>query len=241
MIEMDYQPENCCCCPYSRDCFHAKNMILTAKPGKTTIIQTEKKNYVSIREAEDDLKRTFQSAISSVEQGIHIIRAQTGIGKTNLYLDYLNKTDRKFLIAVPTHKLKMEVYNKALSKGVRNIAYTPEMPEFSYDLQSLIKHTYTVGAGEYVLTMLREIFDDMKQDDKDYMSLKNYLEALTMIKDFKGHIITTHERLMLMKEDSEILSEKEVIIDEDIMRTMLSTHSVSNDDILHAIESGLFP
>ncbi|MGN0576382.1 MAG: hypothetical protein ACI4J2_10160, partial [Ruminococcus sp.] len=39
---------------------------------------------------------------------------------------------------------------------------------------------------------------------------------------------------------SEILFEREVIIDEDIMRTMLSTHSVSNDDILHAIESGLF-
>lgn len=85
MIEMDYQPENCCSCPYEKECLHAKNMILTAKPGKTTIIQTEKKNYVSIREAEDDLKRTFQSAISSVEQGIHIIRAQTGIGKTNLY------------------------------------------------------------------------------------------------------------------------------------------------------------
>ena len=49
---------------------------------------------------------------------MHIIRAQTGMGKTNLYLDYLNKTDRKFLIAVPTHQLKMEVYNKALSKGV---------------------------------------------------------------------------------------------------------------------------
>lgn len=241
MIEMDYQPENCCSCPYEKECLHAKNMILTAKPGKTTIIQTEKKDYVSIREAEEDLKRSFHRAIFSVEQGIHIIRAQTGIGKTNLYLDYLNQSDRTFLIAVPTHKLKMEVYNKALSKGVRNIAFTPEMPEFSYDLQNLIKHTYTVGAGEYVLTMLREIFDDMKQDDKDYIPLKKYLEELTMIKDFKGHIITTHERLMLMKEDSEMLSERDVIIDEDIMRTMLSTHSVSNDDILHAIESGLFP
>ena len=88
MIEMDYQPENCCNCPYSKECLHAKNMILTAKPGKTTIIQTEKKNYVSIREAEDDLKLSFHKAISFIGEGLHIIRAQTGIGKTNLYLDY---------------------------------------------------------------------------------------------------------------------------------------------------------
>ena len=75
------------------------------------------------------------------QDGIHIIRAQTGIGKPNLYLDYLLKNPNEtFLIAVPTHKLKMEVYNNAIRKGIRNIAYTPEMPEFSPDVKRKIQH-----------------------------------------------------------------------------------------------------
>lgn len=57
----------------------------------------------------------------------------------------------------------------------------------------------------------------------------------------KDNIITTHDRLLLQKKNSNLLDGREVIIDEDIMRTILSTHSVENKDILWAIKSGLFP
>ena len=143
LIAMHYQPQGCCHCIYEKECLHAKNMILTAKPGKATILQTVKKEYVTIEEAEKDLKENFLKAVYSEKAGIHIIKAQTGIGKTNLYLDYLlHDKNRKFLIAVPTHKLKMEVYYKAISKGIKNIAYTPEMPVFTPEMQERINHIY---------------------------------------------------------------------------------------------------
>ena len=92
-------------------------MILTAKPGKSTILPVVKKEYVSIKEAEADLKEKFLEAVYSEHQVLHIIRAQTGIGKTNLYLNHMMEhPDEKFLIAVPTHKLKMEIYYKAIKK-----------------------------------------------------------------------------------------------------------------------------
>lgn len=242
LIAMDYQPQGCCNCPYEKECLHAKNMILTAKPGKSTILQIEKKEYVSIEEAEEDLKENFLKAVDSENQGIHIIKAQTGIGKTSLYLDYLSQnTNRTFLITVPTHKLKMEVYDKAISKGIYNITYTPEMPEFSSEIQEKIKHIYAIGAGKYVLKVMNELCEQISSKHPDYIALRNYLEKLEMIKDFKGHIITTHDRLLLQKKNSNLLDGREVIIDEDIMRTMLSTHSIENKDILWAIKSGLFP
>ena len=240
IINMDYQPEGCCNCPYENECLHAKNMILTAKPGKSTILQTVRKDYVSIQEAEIDLKNNFQKAVLSDKQGIHIIKAQTGIGKTNLYLDYLKESDKTFLIAVPTHKLKMEIYYKALSKGIKDIAYTPEMPIFKSEIEERIRHIYDIGAGEYALVILRDIFDNMNPDHDDYIKLENYLESLDSIKDFEGHIITTHDRLLLINHKSKLLNGREVIIDEDIMRSLLSTNTICNDEIFQAIKNGKF-
>jgi hypothetical protein len=240
IIAMNYQPQGCCDCPYTNKCFHAKNMILTAKPGKSTMIQTVKKEYVSIGEAENDLRNNFHEALNSDKRGIHLIKAQTGIGKTNLYLNLLKQTSDLFLIAVPTHRLKMEIYHKACDMGIDNISYTPELPEFSSDLQDRIKHAYDIGAGEYTITILRKAVQELKPDDPDYTLLRNYLDAIDRLKEFRGHIITTHERFILMRTQNTLIEKREIIIDEDIMRTILSTYTVSNDDIFKAIKSGLF-
>lgn len=230
LIAMDYQPQGCNNCLHASECLHGKNMILTAQPGKSTILQTVKKEYVTIEEAENDLKEKFMQAVYSENPGVHIIKAQTGIGKTNLYIDYLlHDKNRKFLIAVPTHKLKAEVYNKAISKGINNIAYTPEIPVFTPEAQEKINHIYAVGAGKYALEIMRKMFGQVPAEHPDYMALSSYLDALESIKDFDGHIITTHDRLLLQTQNSRLLENREVIIDEDIMRTMLSTNSVSND------------
>lgn len=248
LIEMDYQPQGCINCPYEKECLHGKNMILTAKPGRTTILQTERKQYVSIEEAEESLRENFKKAVYSDKEGVHVIRAQTGIGKTNLYLDNLNnlpyeteqgKVERIFLIAVPTHKLKMEIYYKALSKGIKNIAYTPEMPQFTPEIQNKINHIYSVGAGKYAIKKMIDICETLPGNHPDYKALSNFLDEIQSIKYYTGHIITTHDRLLLSTPKSKILKGREVIIDEDIMRTMLSTNTVNNKDILSVLESGI--
>lgn len=241
LIAMDYKPQGCNNCPYASECMHAKNMILTAKPGKSTILQTMKKEYVTVEEAENDLRNKFFQAVYSENSGVHIIKAQTGIGKTNLYLDYLlHDKNRKFLIAVPTHKLKTEVYNKAISKGINNIAYTPEMPVFTPKIQEKIKHIYDIGAGKYALEIMHKMCEEVPVEHPDYMALNSYLNTLESIKNFDGHIITTHDRLLLQTQKSKLLENREVIIDEDIMRTMISTNSVDNRGILWAINSNYF-
>lgn len=169
-----------------------ENEYCTAKPGMSAILQTVKKDYVSIEEAENDLNNKFMQAVNFENQGIHIIKAQTGIGKTNLYLEYLKKTDKNFLIAVPTHKLKMEVYNKAISKGIRNIAYTPEMPEFTPEVQEKINHIYAVGAGKYALDMMSEIFDEIPTGHSDYKAWIAYVKVFGKFKDFEVLIQQNH-------------------------------------------------
>lgn len=240
IINKRYKPKGCYKCPYCDECLHSKNMILTVKPGRSTLLPIERKEYFSIEEAVYDLKDKFNIAINSNSNGIHIIRAQTGLGKTTLYLNCMKYSERPFLIVVPTHKLKNEVCQKALDLGIKNIACTPEMPIFSDELQGKIERWYSVGAGQIAIEKLRNILQTMKENDKDFMSLKSYIEQYDRAKDFDGHVITTHDRFILMRKNNPLLQGRTVIVDEDIMRTMLSVQSVSTDDILNAIKGGIF-
>ena len=234
IIKSDYQPQSCDRCQYADSCNHLKNMILTAKPSKRDIRIIEKPDYCTIEEAEESLRVNYYKAINAVDSNIHIINAQTGIGKTHLYLNYMRNTDKPLLIAVPTHRLKMEVYMKAMNIGVEKVAYTPEMPEFSDELMSEIDHLYSIGAGVKVLSRLREMYMNMKKNHPDYEKLGKYLDASANALHYAGNIITTHERFLYIPQDDDIFKTHTVIIDEDILRAVYSTCTVNKIDILSA-------
>lgn len=81
-----------------------------------------------------------------------------------------------------------------------------------------------------------EICSDISEDN---MAMAAYLDALDSVSNFDGYIITSHDRLLLQNKNSKLLEGRDVIIDEDIMRTMISTNSVDNKDILYMIKSGV--
>ena len=239
IIKSDYNPQSCETCPYCNNCNHLKNMILTAKPSKSDIRIIEKKDYCTIEEAEESLKSNFYKAMRAIDNSIHIINAQTGIGKTHLYLNYMKNTDKPLLIAVPTHKLKNEVYHKALNMGIENIVCTPEMPQFTDDLMDEINHLYNIGAGVLVLNHLKELFLKMNKNNPDYTKLGKYLIECAAALSSEGHIITTHERFLYIPKDDDIFLTHTVIIDEDIMRAVFSTSNVTKSDIHNAIKSNM--
>ena len=239
IIKSDYNPQSCETCHYCNNCNHLKNMILTAKPSKSDIRIIEKKDYCTIEEAEESLKSNFYKAMRAIDNSIHIINAQTGIGKTHLYLNYMKNTDKPLLIAVPTHKLKNEVYHKALNMGIENIVCTPEMPQFTDDLMDEINHLYNIGAGVLVLNHLKELFLKMNKNNPDYTKLGKYLIECAAALSSEGHIITTHERFLYIPKDDDIFLTHTVIIDEDIMRAVFSTSNVTKSDIHNAIKSNM--
>ena len=230
IIKSQYRPRLCNKCIYEGKCNHLQNMIQTAKPSPRDIRITGEQRYYPIEEAEDSLKHNFYKAIKSDDNDVHIIKAQTGIGKTHLYLNFLKNAEEPYIIAVPTHALKDEVYQKALQIGIANIAATPAMPVFSDMLMNKINHMYNIGAGAMVMPYLRQLAECIDKSDEDYNKLNQYLKDCKNI-NFNGHIVTTHERLLRIHPDSEALANHRIIIDEDILRTMYSTCSVSVRDV----------
>ena len=71
--------------------------------------------------------------------------------------------------------------------------------------------------------------------DTETAAIRNYLDDLAAIKTYDGNIITTHERILLENKNSSLFQGRTVLIDEDILRAMVSVKSISNEDILRVM------
>ena len=191
IIKHEYLPKNCNTCPYVNDCNHSTNMISTANPSSHDVRIIEQKKYCSLEEAELSLKENFYSALNDRSSKMKIILAQTGIGKTKLYIDMLKNTNEAFLIVVPTHDLADEIYRRAVNSGVENIISAPRQPILSDEIQKIIDHYYEVGAGELAVWEYRDLLEKLDKNSTDYMTVKCYLDRIDETLKFKGHIIVT--------------------------------------------------
>ncbi|OGO85382.1 MAG: hypothetical protein A2Y24_03390 [Clostridiales bacterium GWE2_32_10] len=213
-------------CPYAKECKHGKNIILTCRTKRNTITRlSNSEEYVSLQEAEDDLKCTVSSVLEANDNDIHIIQAQTGLGKTNAYIEYLIDTRDIFVIAVPTHDLKDEVYEKCVLKGIEIMAI-PELPEkLDREIKDKLKWLYKLGATLVASRYIRKV-----AKEKNIPELIEYLEELDKVKDFEGHIIMTHDRFLYL--NGEQIKSRKVIVDEDILEKLLKIDEVNIQDIM---------
>ena len=239
IIDMQYNPQSCNKCPHCKGCLHYKNMILTVKPGFCGIKPIERKEYCTIEEAEKSLEENFYLAVNSNLSGVKLLKAQTGLGKTSTFLNFLKRTKDSYILAVPTHELAREIYEKANNMGIRNIRLVPQ-PILSEALQEEMDHIYNIGAGEIALEMLRDISDQLPYGSNDRENVENFFSELDAALNYDGHIIMTHERLLCFPRHSDIFKTHKVIIDEDILRSVCATVTVGIEDIEKALESDSF-
>ena len=62
----------------------------------------------------------LENAVNAKDLDIHVINAQTALGKTEQYAEIVkNQTDKKFLIAASTIKLQHELAERIEAKGVK--------------------------------------------------------------------------------------------------------------------------
>jgi len=84
---------------------------------------------------------------------------------------------------------------------------------------------YDIGAGAYALRFLAETLQHMGKDNPDYEKISRFLKDCKSTARFQGHIITTHAKLLHLPK--EVFQTHDVILDEDIFRTIFRTESVS--------------
>ena len=202
-------------------------MLSTAKPTRREVRILKKECYVDLERAHQDLQNAFQTAMASAENKLYLIKGQTALGKTSTYLNYMKDSVRPVVIAVPTHELKQQIFYDANLHGIEAICATPDIA--TYDISEKVTEEmqdfYDIGAGAYALRFLAKKLQHMRKDDPDHAKISRFLKDCKSTARFQGHIITTHAKLLHLPK--EVFQTHDVILDEDIFRTIFRTESVS--------------
>lgn len=235
---MNYKPQGCTeFCPYSNECPHSKNMVLTLKNKRHRMkrIKGYSERFTALESVRKNIQNFFNNAVSN-NFAVNILKAPTGSGKSFAHLEFLKNFDRRTINAYPNSALMLEKYNTAKQMGI-NAVYTPVIEELYQHLTTQqyeqIISLYEIGAGELPIRLL-------KHWSKDNPHIQAYLCKLDNLPD-DAHIFTTHSRLFRI---SETIAQNSVIfIDEDIIPSMFGCSAVSVDEfykLYNAVEDEIF-
>jgi hypothetical protein len=197
---------------YPEDNIH-KNIISFLINPRGVVFVNDPVEKISLQEGEKMFNESFQRTKTSLFP-ITIIKAGVGIGKSHILKNIDN-----IAIALPTHKLKDELYKEMNVDALK----IPELPVFeSKEVNAQIKSLYQSGLRSEVMSLIHQL---SKNDSPDQIMAKNYLNDLNEAKNWKGTLLTTHERSL-----HEEMNHNTIIYDEDCIHSLISQKSFNLTD-----------
>ena len=207
--EHAYQPNACQnFCPFHATCKNDTNIVTRAALSKHAIIRLNAPIEIPLAIAEQHLREAIQAAIS--EPGISIVKASTGLGKTEQYLNMQEVT-----IAVPTHSLKKEVVGRLRVPCTA----VPELPDLPPTDKKRLESLYQTGRSQ-------EAYHELVSMAQDNPIVADYLQDLQAYSSFSGTKVTTHERAIATEGSNKLL-----IFDEDPLPSLLRQDSCHIHDL----------
>lgn len=187
---------------------------------------------VELKTIEKDFKTAFDNYFTSLSKennsnSLILLKAPTGLGKTEALINsnWDKFNGKRVAIAVPTHKLKDELAERFMNKGLM-VATKPEKVLIK-DEQSEkhIQNLFEIGHSKASLLYHKHLNDNI--------TIPEYSNYLNQFEQFKQAdiVITTHADILLNKADNY----DTIIVDEDILLSSLETGVVS----IKSIKAGL--
>lgn len=220
-----YNPTRCNSeyCSHCDNCNNLGTMLETISINHR--VEIGETTYYPRTEVEALLKENLNIAFASKEMGMHLIKAQTGLGKTTAYLDLIeNKYQDKFIVATPTNALKQEVTGKLLRRNITDIFVTPSIDECKL-IPSYVIKDYKACHERGDHRGSKDIIKNYLERDLEKSVVEECNKILEGLKNAENKriIVTTHAYLTSMKD--EFLKNYTVIIDEDILQLQFFTRT----------------
>lgn len=235
-IIKNYKPKKCSdgYCPYYDSC-GCRGTLINALKAEHKITGSQC-TYVSLERAWEAMNENLSNAYYYGTTGMHLIKAQTAIGKTSAYIQLIadNPSD-KFIIAVPTNILKKQVADELVAKGglrPDEIFTTASIrdPEELLPKEILNQTMYYHNSGLHAKqkNILMEYYEQIKNNPLNTAAARQCEKLLTGLDALKDErvIVTTHAKLLQMPKEA--FNEYTVIIDEDILylQIMSQIHTI---------------
>ena len=248
----DYHPKRCSpeFCPYYGICEHEGTIVETLSMDRQVYLRKE--TYVSIDEAEACLRENLERALQSMDTGIHLIRAQTGLGKTKEYIRLVTEySEDRFLIALPTNNLKEEVKDRLVFHGVpeNEIFMTASVHGNALippEIQARISRMHNQGIHDMTKEIIWAYYAKIRAEPFQKKAVEEECEKILAGIKRVGEervIVTTHACLAQLEKD--FLKDYTVIIDEDFLQLFVFNRmyrvSVKCLEKLVEIRTGMYP
>lgn len=174
-----------------------------------------------------------------IAETLFVIRAQTGIGKTELIIDILKEvyessewsfnSFKNIIIAFPTHKNGEEFIERLISSGFDSakVLKTPPLPTFDdKELQKRFNALYKAGAKKKASELLKRVEKNYegKYSDSDSKKAEQYRALHKQAMLWQYVTITTHKQYL---NAGEAMQGKYVFLDEDILNAIENEESFS--------------
>lgn len=229
-------------CPYYDSCVNAGTIVDTlALDRKVYKIKEEK--YYSLEESWEHLMKNIQTAFTYPGTGIHLIKAQTALGKTTAYIQLIKENPgEKFLIALPTNILKKQVKKDLICAGIseEDVFMTESVQGNCFipdEIQDEITNAHKQGFHNRTKKILSSFYKEKKDGPETALKndVKKLLDGINAIKGERV-VVTTHAFFLQMPE--KFLSQYTIIIDEDILQLQIfnQIRSVSVECLEELIE-----
>ena len=205
-------------CPFYEMC--QRKSVETLKKGRVQRLLSSQEP-ISLQEGEKMLQECIKDSFESKKQ-VSIIKAPTGIGKTDAVLDYLKTYPHMTVcMAVPTHKLKSEIRERMIAKDIKGFDFIPELN--TDDLEPELQESYLqyLRVGNYSEAK-KLLYLSKNHDVMDYVRLSDNFNMGWLEK-----VVITHARTLLTGR----LKHDVLIIDEDIILKSLNTMVVSINNL----------
>lgn len=213
-----YSPQGCQKCKYSDIC-RDKGTLLSILRDNTDhrVLVTKERQYISMKEGEEKLWRNIEKAVRSSSSGLHLIRAQTALGKTEACCKAISENmDKRFIMALPVTRLKEEVYERLKKMGIQAVMTASIDDEgFPREVALQIRFCYDIGVSGTAQIIKDYLREHKGEDTMEVLMCRKYLENKKELEDARV-ILTTHARLLSF--EKEFLDQFTVIVDEDILQ-----------------------
>lgn len=238
-----YHPQACkdTFCPYYGMCSQSGTIVDTLAMDRKVYYKGNKEHY-SLEEASEYMYQNIQDAYESCQNGIHLIKAQTALGKTTQYIRLIKENPmQKFIVAVPTNMLKKEVAGRLSTALSKEEVFMTLSVDGNYFIPEEIREKISDYHKRGIHNKTRKLVEDYYKEIKDCPDKQAVEEECRKILDgmdgINGErvVVTTHAYLLQMAYD--FLKEYTVIIDEDIL--LMQMFSRCGQTRLSSIKSAL--
>lgn len=238
-----YKPQSCMKggCPYEKKC----NVDSLYSKLTWKIIPLRKKvPYITLEDAQNELRQYLHEAVEAKDRGIHLIKAQTALGKTQAYCDLAcEKSNQAFMFVVPTLDLQDEIVKRLEAAGshcIKTVSCIEKTKELDLSIYNELIMLYDSGQGDKVKGRIQEYLES-NADELSEITIEEVKRCLNQQEKLDGtcNVVTTHK--MFLNLPLKILEQYEIIVDEDIMMSVIKDNgSVARKKITEALDAGIF-